>query len=258
MKDIICFLKFGELKHIEELAKGELYFSNALQYRRIENELLLKGQGDKLEGGSLFHGYNMTMIDNETNEIRFTGVKGSATVFYQGTDLMPVFCLFACYDKDCTIQDDGTIKFHFSEEIQNSIKEHFPKADSVAIIRNTESFVDCVNNSLKTDVKSEIVHYFHIYGFESEKGKAIDMEYYRYLTQDVPPVVSNGGEMYTFCADYVYRALLCKDVYYINEQEYRFLLPNKEIKEGTIFKIELDEKVQVQSLDSFWKEMNQS
>ena len=42
MDKIICFLKFGEKEHMEGLARGEMYFSNALKFRQIEEKAVRK------------------------------------------------------------------------------------------------------------------------------------------------------------------------------------------------------------------------
>lgn len=77
MNDIKFFLKFGERKHLEGLQKGELYFSNAKTFRYYEEKLLIKGQGDQLEGGSMFIANNLTKKNPISQEVEFTGIKGN-------------------------------------------------------------------------------------------------------------------------------------------------------------------------------------
>lgn len=249
----VCFLKFGEKRYIKGMLDGEFFFSNALSFRRIEENLLIKGQGDKLEGGSVIYAKNMTMIDNQTNEVILTGVKENMFVHYEPANLLPVYCLFACQEKDCTRNEDGSRSFHLSSETISTIKEHFPKADSVVIIDNPEQFVSDVTTSLNTDVKHGLVNYFNLYGFDSEQGKAMDIRYFKYLSQDIKPVKVANGTKYTFSANYVYRSLLCKDVFFENEQEYRFILPEQRITEGKIFKATLNKVLELMDLSEFWK-----
>lgn len=256
MDKIVCFLKFGEKVYLDGIVKCELFFSNALRFRQIEEKLFIKGQGDKLEGGSMFYSQNMTMIDNETNEVVMAGVHANMMVHYEPANLLPVYCLFACYEKDCTRLEDGSLQFHISDEIKNNIIEHFPKADSVAIIPATEEFIESVVTSIGCDVKHGKVNYFNLYGFDSEHGKTMDMRYFKYLSQDKEPQKVEGGWKHTFSAKYVYRSLLCKDEFFAKEQEYRFILPDCKINEGTIFKINFEGIVDVQPLDKFWNQMN--
>lgn len=251
--EIIYFLKFGEREHMEQLAKGYLYFSNAITYRGIEEDLMIKGQGDKLEGGSKMLSHNMTMIDNETNETVFQGIRGNMLVHYEPANLLPVFCLFCCFEKDCITDESGKRTIQLSEEIKHSITDHFPKADFVAIISNPVQFIDDVRNSVRTDCKSGLVNYFHLEGFESEKGIAMDMEYFKYLAQDAPPKKEDGKTVYSFNGKYVYRSLLCKDIFFTDEQEYRFILPETRILYSQSISVALKEKVKIESLDEFFK-----
>lgn len=251
--EILYFLKFGEREHMEQLAKGYLYFSNAITYRGIEEILMIKGQGDILEGGSKMDSHNMTMIDNETNEPLFQGIRSNMLVHYEPANLLPVFCLFCCFEKDCFTDESGKRTIQLSEEIKRSIIEHFPKADSVAIISNPIQFINDVRNSVRTDCKSGLVNYFHLEGFESEKGIAMDMEYFKYLAQDIPPKKEYGKTVYSFNSKYVYRSLLCKDIFFIGEQEYRFILPKNRILRPQSIPVALKEKVEIESLDEFLK-----
>ncbi|WP_294777202.1 hypothetical protein [uncultured Eubacterium sp.] len=252
MNKIICLLKFGEKEHMEGLTRGEMYFSNALNFRQIEEKELIKGQGDKLEGGSLIQAQDVTMIDNESNDIVFSGFRGSFHVHYEPANLFPVYCLFACYKKDCTLYDDGTLEFHFSEEIKDNIKQHFPKADSVAIIKNPDEFIANVKATIGTKSVSGLVNYFNLYGLDSAEGKANDLQYIKYLTQDIPPQKVEGGLKCSFSEKYVYRSLLCKDVFFKNEQEYRFILPNDKISKGTIYSIKPEQIISVVDLKEFF------
>lgn len=253
MNKIICLLKFGEKEHMEGLARGEMYFSNALNFRQIEEKELIKGQGDKLEGSSLIQAQNVTMTDNKSKDIVASGVSGNVVVHYESANLLPVYCLFACYEKDCTFHNDGTLEFHFSKEIKENIKKHFPKADSVAIIRNPYEFITDVKATIGTKCISDLVNYFELYGIDSPKGKVIDLQYFEYLTQDVPPQKVDGNLTYTFYDKYVYRSLLCKDVFFKNEQEYRFVLPNDKIKKGTIYYIKPEQTISVVDLKEFFE-----
>lgn len=75
----------------------------------------------------------------------------------------------------------------------------------------------------------------------------------RYLTQDVPPIKENGETRYTFRADYAYRVLFCKDVFFAGEQEYRIVLPNEVIESSKSYPISLSRKYEICSLKDFFK-----
>lgn len=252
MDEIKFFLKFGERAHLQSLQRGNLFFSNAVTFRSYEEDLFIRGQGDRLEGSSMITAHNVTMIDNASGEVAFTGIKANMFVHYEPANLLPVFCIFSCFEKDCVQSADGEIVIRLSDEIKENIITHFPKADTVAIIKNPYQFIKDVCATIGHDCKSDLVHYYHLLGFDSEYGTANDLSYFKYLTQDVPPHKENGKTVRSFNAKYVYRSLLCKDVFFQNEQEYRFILPEITIVEAKEFPVKLTEKIELQDLEHFF------
>lgn len=75
----------------------------------------------------------------------------------------------------------------------------------------SKSFIEDVKVSIGREIKSELVHYFHIdEGFPAENGQtAMDMKYMEYVTQDVPPDLEDGRKTYSFYEDFAYRVLFC-------------------------------------------------
>lgn len=252
MKEIKFLLKFGERQHLESLQQGNLFFSNAKTFRYYEEELFIKGQGDRLEGGSMIAANSVTMVSNDTHEPVFTGVKGNMFVHYEPANLLPVFCMFACLEKDCVENEDGTLSIKLSDDIKQNIITHFPKADTVAIIKEPQQFIKDVHSTIGSDCKSDLVNYFHLMGFDSEHGKANDLSYFKYLSQDTPPIKEDGKTIYSFNAQYVYRSLLCKDIFFEKEQEYRFILPQLNITKPQVFPTNLKAKIELQDLASFF------
>ena len=257
MSNIKYLLKFGRREHVESFAAGSLYCSNAQTFWGIEDNLKIKGQGDKLEGSSRFFAQKMTVHDYDDGSLVAEVPNCNGLVRYEPAERLPVFCLFAVYEEECLKDMAGNVHIKLSEKIKSSIREHFPQADAVAIIENPEQFLEDVESSIGCDVKHGEVHYFHIDEGMPMKdgGRAMDMEYMKYLVQDVPPVVESGRTTYKFIAKYVYRALLCKDVYFKDEQEYRIVLPNEEIDVGTAYPVKYRNEIRVMNLDSFFNEM---
>ena len=245
-------MKFGEYEHMKALARGEMYFSNALNFRKIEENELIRGQGDKLEGGTSIKVKNMKVTDNVSNDTLHSNIAGSLCIFYDGVKQLPVYSLFACNEKDCTLHNDGTLEFHFTDETKKSIRKHFPKADSVAIIKNPDKFITNVKETIGTESVSELVNYFNFYGFDT-KDRVNNMEYIIYLTQDVPWQKVGNEWKCTIDEKYAFRSLLCKDKFFENEQEYRFILPNDIITGGTIYPIRLDQTISVVNLEEFFE-----
>lgn len=252
MSEIKFFLKFGERKHLQRLQEGNLFFSNAQTFRYYEEKLSIKGQGDRLEGSSLLAANNMTMIGNDTHKPVFTDVKGDIFIHYESANLLPVFCLFACFEKDCSLKRDGTFSIKLSDDIKENVIAHFPKADTVAIIKTPQQFIKDVYSTVGTECKSDVVNYFHLLGFNGKHGKTNNLAYFKYLAQDVPPRKENGKTVYSFNDKYVYRSLLCKDIFFKKEQEYRFILTQRSITKAQEFHVKINECVELQDLDYFF------
>lgn len=256
MENIKFFLKFGKKEHLESLVDNNLYCSNAITFWGIEDELKIKGQGDILEASTKMFAQKITMLDPQTNEIIAEGGRTSGLVRVEPAKKIPVFCMFAVYEEDCKIDDNGELVVDLSDEKKQTIYEHFPDADAVVVIPNPDKFINDIKRSIGFDIKAENVHYFHIdEGFDTKFGQtAMDMEYMKYLMQDVPPIRCNGKIKYTFCADYAYRVLFCKDVFFRNEQEYRIVLPTESIDKGTKYPVKLSTKYKIFDLDNFFRD----
>lgn len=245
-------LKFGERQYLERLRKGHLYFSHALNFRQYEETLLMKGQGDRLEGSSLVAAQDFTFISHDTGNTVMSGAPSNLLVHYEPANLLPVYCMFAGFDKDCVIDKDGTLSIRLSAKTVQAIISHFPKADAVAIVKNPLQFINDVHASIGEECVADLVHYFHLHGFESKEGTANDLDYYKYLSQDTPPRRINGQTVHSFNSKYTYRCLLCKDVYFEDEQEFRFILPKRKISEAMEFDFTTSEIIEMQDLSTFF------
>lgn len=252
MEEIRYLLKFGRKSHVEEFARGTLFCSNAVTFWGIEDKLKIKGQGDILEAGSRIYAQKMTVLENSTGRASVISGNISALVHIEPAKHMPVFCMFAVYDVDCKEDRNGELHIALPDKTKEVVRSHFPNADSVAIIKNPTEYLEDVENTIGHQVKCERVHYFNIdNGFKVDNGHitAMDMQYMKYLSQDVPPVIEARGKRYSFVADYAYRALFCKDVFFSDEQEYRIVLPEERICKGTKYSVRIRQKIEVISLD---------
>lgn len=241
MGKIKYLLKFGEKKYLQDLVDNKLYFANAISFWGIEDKLKIKGQGDRLEASTMMHAQKVLMQNPDTNEIIASWGTSKGLIRIEPAKRMPVYCLFAVYEDDCTIDSEGKLHITLSDEKKKTIREHFPKADGVVIIDNPDQFIEDVKNSIGHVMKNDEVHYYNIdEGYKTENSQvAMDMQYMMYVTQDAEPIRENGMVRYTFYEDYAYRILFCKDLFFEKEQEYRFILPEEQIDEGTKYDVKL-------------------
>lgn len=256
MAEIKYLLKFGKREHLESLVKGNIYCSNAVILWGIEDKLKIKGQGDILEASTRMFAQKMIMQHPDTKEVITECGKANGLVRMEPAEKMPVFCMFAVYENDCKVDDAGNLIINLSNDKKKTIREHFPNADAVAIIPNPEVFIEDVKRSIGTEIKAERVNYFHIdKGYETNDGRtAMDMEYIKYLIQDAVSEKVDGGTKYTFYADYAFRVLFCKDVFFEKEQEYRIVLPNETIEAGKSYPVQLSKDYEIIDLDTFFED----
>ncbi len=253
-KKVYKLLKFGRSEHIKSFAHGDLYFSNARTFWDIENNLSLRGQGDLLEGSSKLFARNMTMLDRDNLSMVKELQNCCGIVRYESAEEIPLLCLFIVFEDDCVFEANGNTQILLNEEVKEVMQAHFPNADSVAIIDNPEQFLCDVRNSISDRIEHGIVSYFHISeGYISENGQPkIDLDYMKYLTQDIHPTIKDNKRIYSFNEKYVYRALMCKDTFFEKEQEYRIILPNKKITHGTVFHVNFTTAPRIMSIEDLF------
>ena len=153
MTEIKFLLKFGKREHLESLVKGNIYCSNVITFWGIEDKLKIKGQGDILEAGTRMFAQKMIMHNPDTKEIIAEYGKSNGLMRVEPAEKMPVFCMFAVYEEDCKIDNDGTVSINLSDDKKQTIRDHFPNADAVAIIPNPEVFIEDIRNSIGTEIK---------------------------------------------------------------------------------------------------------
>lgn len=252
MDEIKYLLKFGKYPHIREFAEGSLYCSDAVTFWGIEEDLKIKGQGDILEAGTRVFAQRMALTKNGANSTTTIRKDINGLIHYDSAKHIPVFCMFAVGKNDCSFDKLGNPLINLSEDVKKTIKNHFPNADSVGIIKDPDSFIHDVENTIGYEVKHDKVHYFHIdMGFPANDGinTANDLEYAKYLMQDTPPI--NG--YYFLIPEYIYRVLFCKDVFFKNEHEYRIVLPSETITCSKRYPIHIRQTIKIIPLDVFLK-----
>jgi len=257
MYKIKYLLKFGKKVHIESFANGNLYFSNAKKYWEIEDETKQRGQGDLLEGSFKIYAQSAELTDYYNQNFSIEMGRCVTILRHETASFMPILCLFAVFENNCEYNLNSEHKILLSEKTINTIKTHFPDADSVAIIHDPKQFINDIKTSLNCDIQSGLVNYFNIdEGYILKNGqRALDLRLFKYITQDTPPEEKNEGKQYTLIAPFEYRVLFCKDVFFKEQQEYRIVLKDKKINESSIFNVQFNQEIQVKSIDEFFNEM---
>ena len=240
---IKLFVKFGEYKHIKRLFRGKMYFSNAMKFRGIEKDNGLKGQGDAFEAILQFKNGHAFMADSKAGRF-FSQLNTTVSMGFADVENIPVFCITGISEEDYTLKErHGKRILTVSNTIRDTIKAHFPKANTAGVFFQPKLFIDSFNGlgtAYHDEVKyfdfspegviKEMIEYVAQYpGSISEKNQLLASIYMK----------TNEGEeqRLKITEQNMKRILFCKDCYFNGEKEYRILLPKKRIytpKEYTI------------------------
>lgn len=246
-ESILFFAKFGERKNLEKLKNGSIYFSNAENFRKIEEEQFIKGQGDKYDGR-----FNSIALDAIFKPYDLPGVEFKTVNVYLSLDFgqnknKAVFCIMAGTKDNCIeYKDKNHYKIKFNENQAQSIREQFCNADSVLIIKNPKDFIENVNKNIGKHVYSNKVLYYR-----KDYLTTTFMNFI--LGGDLKTKLMTNSKVSGFIDDSnVYRVLLCKDEFFKLQQEYRFVLYDTLINEPQSFSIDPISDCNIYDLDSFF------
>jgi hypothetical protein len=236
-------LKFGEKEYMDLFTNGEMYFSHAKRFAEIEDELV-KGQGDKLEGKAVIKVTHVkaSEYDNPENSFELKVGDGMITMMAEYVRNMPVFCLTGVYENDFQISIENDVLIN--SDILNTMVAHFPKADTVVVIKNPSKFID----KIEAEFTGKVVHGDVKYVTMNPVG----IEWIRFVHENNVEKVE-GGTKYSMTTDNAHRMLLCKDKYFIDEKEYRFILPDERIDNPKTYYFSKLANTEVMSFDDFRK-----
>lgn len=242
MKSEPLFLvKFGKRDHLQEIVEGMLRFSPSQTYIELEEKQHKKGQGDLLEGKMKIRCTSLKAYDPDTNE--FLGEINNEvmlTMSIQDVKNIPVFCLTSG-DKSHCIEyiSDNRYKIKFNDIQKNTVINDFPDSDSALIILEPNKFINDITR--KYISVSDIIRY---YDYEI---LTLEMLCLILGVNEIEP-----GKSYSLKYENKYRHLLCKDISFVNQNEYRFLLLDEYIDKPKKYAFEFTSKYKLVSLDDFF------
>lgn len=246
-KSILFFAKFGERDKLEKLKNGNIYFSNAENFRKIEEEQYIKGQGDKYDGRFNILTMESVIIPNDAPTVEYKLNNVSVSLDFEGNKNKAVFCITAGTKENCSEYDgENHYTIKFKEEQANLIREHFCNADSVLLIKNSACFIENIHDNIGCRTYDNKVLY---YSSDHLTVDFMDFISGRNLRNDsLDNKVSQGN----IDQDNVYRFLLCKDNFFRLQQEYRFVLFDTLIDKPRSFAINAIENSEIYGLDDFF------
>lgn len=228
------FVKYGEEKHLQQIVDGALRFTPSQTYVKLEETQHNKGQGDLLEGKFKIKIESAKMFHPETDELLGVFPKSTLTISIQDVSNMPIFCL-SHYGDEYIEEVDGEEKIVFDENHIQEIKCDFPKATHALIILEPEKFIGDVENIVGHEVVGDVIHYYD-YDINS-------LQMYMFLTTGNTELKKD--EMLTMTYDNRYRHLLCKDISFEKQREYRFIGIDELIEEPIFYSFDFSSRYMI-------------
>ena len=206
------FIKYGEKEHLQQIVDGKLRFTPSQTYIKIEEKQHNKGQGDLLEGRMKIKIEGARMYHPETNEYLGTLPKSTVVISIQAVSNMPIFCL-SYYGEESIVDVEGLTTIDIDAEHIDGVKKDFLKATHALILFEPEKFISSVE---KIEGKHFVSGEIKYYDYDMNP-----IQMYMFLTMGTEEIQTDKYLSMTY--DNRYRHLLCKDVAFENQREYRFI-----------------------------------
>lgn len=227
------FIKYGEKEHLQQIVDGNLRFSPSQNYIKLEMEEHNKGQGDLLEGKWVIHAEKFMMESHDTHEVTCFPHKAKIVVGTVDVNDMPVFCI-SYYDGTFLSKNGEVVSLHLGKNNLEAIRNDFPKATHALILTEPEIFVNDVKSIEGHRVVSDNIHY---YDYEMN-----DVRMLSYLTTGDEESYKGKGITLSMTYENRYRHLLCKDVAFSAQSEYRFIVTDQLVDGAVFYPFELTSK----------------
>jgi hypothetical protein len=227
----LFMIKYGKKEHLEQLVTGSARFAPSQTYIKIEETQRNKGQGDLLEGKMRIKFEKVQLFDPDTKELLCTISNQTLLLSIQDVNNMPVFCL-SIYDYSDTIEYlyKKEYSIAINKEKLNKITTDFPNADYALIILEPDKFIKDIVNIPEYNVVSDEIKYFD-YDINT-------LQMYMFLTGQT------RAQSGSYSLDYNnrYRHLLCKDINFAHQQEFRFIITDEKITAPKFYNIKFTSK----------------
>lgn len=219
-------IKYGKEEHLQQLVDGKIRFAPSQTYVRLEEAQHNKGQGDLLEGKMKIKMQSARLHSIETNELIRELPAGTMVVSLQNVNNMPVFCISQYDERQIS---DYTDELHYTitltDEKIGCIQNDFPEASHALIILEPDKFINEVRNIDGHRFISDSIRY---YDYDINP-----LQMYMFLATGEETVQTNTVMSMTY--DNRYRNLLCKDISFSQQDEYRFIEINELITDPVFY-----------------------
>ena len=208
--------KFGKKKHLERIIKGKIRFSPAQFYIEQEEKTNIKGQGDLFEGKMRIPtNVKAKLYDQKSGMLlQERMLTAGGVVNFDSVSSMPICCFYAGTTDECMLTEAKKEVFiRLLPQNIETIRKDFNNPEAVLLIFNPQDYICDMKRIL--NVEASGIHYFDL--------DKLPLQYFSFLCNGKEEISWQDFNNATFRANDKYRALLCKDVFFKNQKEYRFI-----------------------------------
>jgi hypothetical protein len=242
----LFMIKYGKEEHLKQIVDGSLRFAPSQTYVKMEELLHNKGQGDLLDGKMKIRFESAKMYDPDTNELKGEIPNCVATISIQDVNDMPIFCIshYGVDDTEC-YKNIRSYKISLRQDNLNCIKQDFSEATHALIILEPDKFIAGVQAIKGHQIIHDQIRY---YNYDSDS-----LQMYMYLATGNTEEKFN--ERLTLTYENRYRHLLCKDIDFEKQQEYRFIVLDDLITKPVFYDYEFSSEYVLVPIDDLKHEI---
>lgn len=232
---IKMFIKYGSEEHLQTLMEqGEMFFNPCKYFRELEAEQLLKGIGDRNDGGIVTDDGKIVLQDRQ-GKFYFAEKQSVAFIVPRCLDT-PTFCIKQAEKPSITLQE------------RENLKVQFPNHTHALIIEDEHSLLQNIAESFDGKAFSHRIYYENKFTLDFLnflwKGKSdicfdIPKSTPRYYAEMLMEPLDRSKQIIHFRVDDTnfYKTMFRKSVFFSNQSEYRIVLPYEQITSGKKFRI---------------------
>lgn len=238
---IRIMIKYGKKDHLQQIVDGNLRFAPSQQYVEMERDLHNKGQGDLLDGKMKIKFERAEARNLVTDELMYVLPQSEVVVSTQDVNNMPIFCL-SYYGDDAIKHIDGREYIVLKPYVLDSIKKDFKDATHALVIFEPEKFIEDVHGIGGHQFIGDSIRYYD-YNVNS-------IQMFMFLCTGCETLQKNVELSMTY--ENRYRNLLCKDISFSQQQEYRFIGLDELITSPVFYKFEFNSNYAIVPIDQLY------
>lgn len=230
------FIKYGAESHLRALVEqGKMYMNPCKYFRELEADQLLKGIGDRNDGGIITN--SGTLLLQHRNGDYYKAQDQSVAFIVEPCLCVPIFCLKRSEQAKISIAE------------REKLRKQFPNHTHALIIEDEHAFLKNIQSSFDENAFCHEIFYqdkfftdyleFLLSG-QSDITFNVPAATARYYAEIymVPDDHNKSTVRFRIDDSNYYKTMFRKGVFFEDQYEYRIVLPYEKINSGKVFNIQ--------------------